>query len=127
MASASRTTFVAEAWVEVTSDGKGRGGTHVWLVLVDHDGNETRYEIPGVTQAIWRQRAGEMPVLSLELAHTNTKVRQRVDVKNTSVDDLLAEIAAARLTRSGEGCVCNCKSLPAGPDHEGFCPLFREA
>lgn len=129
-----------EAWVELVSAGIEHV-TRVYLVIVDAEGQETRYEIPDVMAARVECKPGRpdygMPLIQLEL-HGRVMVRSKINTHDNSVEDLLAEIAAGKLTKVDEPryvtCICP-NSLVSDPsfdhtspgvDHVPRCPLYCE-
>ncbi len=89
--------------VELTSDGTWNG-THVYLVVSDGQ-QEQRFEIPNVATAELnvghRPGAGERePILILGLGKPYVEVHVGIGHGRSSVEDLLAEVAAAKLRSS---------------------------
>lgn len=88
--------------VELRSDGT-RGGTHVWLVIEDEEGHEMRYKIANVKLVRYEvsstgPRDGTM---HLELSGVDVETQVKIGGDSTtSIQDLMAEIAAARLRSS---------------------------
>lgn len=83
----------AEAWIEITSD--GRANTLVELVIRDDKGDEARYFIPNVMKAtVELTRKGTIATLEVV---ARTRIRAIVRTDAVSAEDLLAEIAADRL------------------------------
>lgn len=91
--------------VEVTSDGT-RENTDVWLVIVDNEGHEMRYRIPcvlSVKYEIGNPPIHSMPTGVLTLGLGDAHLVSTIDIggnKGTTIEDLMAEIAAARLRSS---------------------------
>lgn len=88
--------------VELRSDGT-RHGTHVWLVIEDEEGHVMRYKIPHVMLVRYEMTSKGSRDGSLTIELENVDVETQVKVggdSNTSIQDLLAEIAAARLRSS---------------------------
>lgn len=87
--------------MELKSDGT-YSGTSVWLVIEDDEGHEMRYKIPNVLSVrIELQRSNDKAprlVLGLGAAHVDTHVA--IGPGRSTVEDLLAEIAAAKLRSS---------------------------
>lgn len=89
----------------MSSDGT-RENTEVWLVIVDNAGHEIRYRIPCVLSV--KYEVAETPIHStqsgvLTIRLGNVGVESSVDiggVGTASIEDLMAEIAAARLRSS---------------------------
>lgn len=91
-----------EAWVEIVSGGD-RNSTHVHLVIRDGAGAEIRYAIPNVLAASWEISPGVGPVLRVDIAGARGRMTTHIEAGKTSVEDLLAEIAASRLSDDGSG------------------------
>lgn len=89
--------------MELKSDGT-YSGTSVWLVIEDDEGHEMRYKIPNVVTVELQfdaDRSNDKAprlVLGLGAAHVDTHVA--IGPGRSTVEDLLAEIAAARLRSS---------------------------
>ena len=89
--------------VVVLSDGT-RSGTDVWLVIRDEEGHEMRYKIPNVIDL--RYDLGTSPetkhrgLLTLGLGEVDVDLQVSIGTGKTTVEDLMAEIAAARLRSS---------------------------
>ena len=95
---------MANSYIEVRSDGTFQG-TKIVLV-VESNGAEVRYDLPGVMAAQWSMDAkpNKTSILHLQLQGVQMDARTTIDTRSTSVEDLLTEIAASRLARDkGDG------------------------
>lgn len=89
------------SWIEIMSD--GRKMTKVYLVIMAEDGQELRYAIPHVRSIAWNHHdPSTPPVATLELGNVHMKTRAHIRSHTTTVENLLAEIAASRIASSGE-------------------------
>jgi hypothetical protein len=90
------------SWIELKSDGTPNG-TKLYLVLRAYDGGELRHEIPFVTEVQWSCEAGpnkpKQATLQLRLTSVRADVVAPLGTGKTTVEDLIAEIAAHRLAR----------------------------
>lgn len=104
-------TPVAKAYVLIEDDGSVGTGTygaqrgdrrHVYLCIEDAAGNQLRYEIPHVIGIEYNANARRgRAEASLLLERARVEVRIPVGVGHeTTVEDLLSEIAAANLVDS---------------------------
>lgn len=79
------------------SDGT-RAGTTVWLVVQDSDGHELRYRVPNVVHVHYGLRARHgVGVLNLGIGGAGVVVKVPVGPGKSTVEDIMADIAAARL------------------------------
>jgi hypothetical protein len=99
-----KTTIVsATTWLEVQSDGTGPG-THVYLCLRADESDEVkRYLVPGVQRVAWTcegPRANAVLTIQLIKAHCHGSAAIRSD--STTVENMLAELAAGMLQQDGK-------------------------
>lgn len=93
----------AKTWIEVRSDGTGPG-TLVFLCLKSDESDEVkRYQIPGVQWVTWAcegPRANAILTIQLAEAHCHSSATIRSD--STTVENMLAELAAGMLRRNDD-------------------------
>lgn len=86
--------------VVMESDGT-HAGTSVWLHVVDRAGHEAKFRIPCVVTVelcLSSLNGGvQRPMLVLGLGDVTVKVHVAIGPGRSTIEDLLAEIAAARL------------------------------
>lgn len=97
-----------DAYVELVSDGT-RGGTYIWLVL-NKDGSGARFVIPYVLAAEFSIGEANLNTneradgtLTLTIGNVHVKSTVVIGPGKSTVEDLLAEMAAAGLLGDKHG------------------------
>jgi hypothetical protein len=98
-----------KAWIEVVDEGEGEhrpgvgtGRRVVVFLVIDADGQLTRFKLPNVISVDYHADAKTYPVLTLCIGNAHVRAHVAISPGKSSAEDLLSEIAAARITQVDE-------------------------
>ena len=101
----------AKSWIEVVDDAADAGGLPLGSLgsrgacvnlVIESDGRLTRFRLPNIMRVEYIAQVPTHPIVNLTIGGATFRARVQISPGKSTAEDLLTEIAAARISEAKE-------------------------